>query len=266
MPNAPKNPAKRGGSSALQHLKKRAKGTASQPININSYEPLGLLKSPSPLPLANAFQALVSASQAPTFEARIRESRAADSITAPPKDSEHATAAASEAPNEESEEEIEAFDAHLMDNHDGIDWNRLKKFQLPLSTYKYKKSWVYQHGYRVASRSDLARISWVCHICFRSKATDFGRGIFHTTSSISAAEHHLANEKVGHGIVAPGKTPKMRLESSVYSALQAGKPLAQAVANQLSGFNIQQFRLAAVGGLLKIITHFPSSKSLPFAL
>jgi hypothetical protein len=43
----------------------------------------------------------------------------------------------------------------------------------------------------------------------------------------------------------------MRLESSVYSALQAGKPLAQAVANQLSGFNIQQFRLVAVGWLIE---------------
>ena len=140
MPNAPKTPAKRGGSGASQRPKKRAKGTASQPINIDSQEPPEPPKSPSPLSLANAFQALVSASQAPTFEARIRESRAADSITAPPKGSEHATAAASEAPNEESEEEIEAFNAHLMDNHDGIDWSRLKKFQLPLSTYKYKKS------------------------------------------------------------------------------------------------------------------------------
>jgi hypothetical protein len=58
----------------------------------------------------------------------IRESRAADSITALPNSSKHATAAALEAPNKESKEEIKAFNAYLIDNYDGIDWSCLKKF------------------------------------------------------------------------------------------------------------------------------------------
>ena len=81
----------------------------------------------------------MSESQAPTFEARIRESRAEDFIVAPPEGSEHATAAASEAPEDDEDEEVEAFDAHLMDKYDGIDWSRLNKYQLPLKSYKYKK-------------------------------------------------------------------------------------------------------------------------------
>jgi hypothetical protein len=67
----------------------------------------------------------VSESQAPTSKAHIRESRAEDSVVAPPEGSEHATAAASEATKDNEDEEIEAFDAHLMDKYDGIDWSRL---------------------------------------------------------------------------------------------------------------------------------------------
>jgi hypothetical protein len=63
----------------------------------------------------------VSESQAPTFKARIRESRAEDSIVAPPEGSEHATAAAAEAPKDNKDKEVEAFDAHLIDKYDGID-------------------------------------------------------------------------------------------------------------------------------------------------
>ena len=122
---------------------KRAKGTASQPIAVDSQPP----SPPPPPPITNAFQALVGASQAPTFEARVRDSRPEDSIVAPPKGSEHATAAASEAPEapddaaeDEDDKDIKAFDAHLMDNHDGLDFTRIKRFQIPVKTSKYKKS------------------------------------------------------------------------------------------------------------------------------
>jgi hypothetical protein len=96
MPIVAKDSTKRASSDALSRPKKRAKGTASQLIPIDSQAPA---PSPSPPPpITNALQALVSESQAPTFEARIRESRAEDSIVAAPESSEHATAAASEAP------------------------------------------------------------------------------------------------------------------------------------------------------------------------
>jgi hypothetical protein len=83
--------------------------------------------------LAGGFGQPSALSEQPTFEARVRESRTEDTIVAPAEGSEQATAAASGAPpKDEEDEEIEAFDAHLMDNYDGMDWSRLKKYQLPL--------------------------------------------------------------------------------------------------------------------------------------
>jgi hypothetical protein len=254
MPIIAKNSTKRASSDALSRPKKRAKGTASQPIPINSQAP-ALSPSPPPPPpppITNALQALVSKSQAPTFKARIRESRAEDSIVPPPEGSEHATAAAAEAPedDEDEDEEVEAFDADLMDKYDGIDWSRLKKYQLPLKSYKYKKSWVYRHGYRVAARSNPSCIHWVCHYCHHHRFV--GCGVYHTTSSISAAKRHLEEDKPGHNIFKPGTTPKAKPESTIHNALMAGgKPVLQAVANKLSSFNIHRFRLAAVGWLIE---------------
>jgi hypothetical protein len=82
-----------------------------------------------------------------------------DTIVAPAEGSEQATAAASKAPNSDEDEEIEPFNAHLTDTYNRLDWSCLKNYQLPLVTYKYKKSWVYCRGYRVASRSCPSRIS-----------------------------------------------------------------------------------------------------------
>lgn len=76
----------------------------------------------------------MSASQAATFEARVRKSQHEDSIIAPPKGSEYATAAASEAANnkddsaEDSKDEVEPFDTYLIDTYEGINWTRLRKY------------------------------------------------------------------------------------------------------------------------------------------
>jgi hypothetical protein len=57
-------------------------------------------------------------------------------------------------------------------------------------------------------------------------------------------------EKPGHNIVAPSKTPKAQL-LGVYGSLIAGKlRVSQAVANELSSFNVQLFRQAAVEWLI----------------
>jgi hypothetical protein len=127
----------------------------------------------------------------------------------------------------------------------------LEKYQLPLRTYKYKKSWVYRHGYRVAARSNPARIYWVCHYCYHHKFMDHSRGMFHTTGAISAASRHLEEEKVGHYIVKPGKPPKSKPEGDIIGLLMGSKPVSQAVANHLSGFDVQAFRLAAVTWLIE---------------
>jgi hypothetical protein len=130
----------------------------------------------------------------------------------PAEGSKQATAAASEAPKDEESEEIDAFNAHLMDNYDGLDWASLKKYMRPLATYKFKKSWVYRHGYCVVRRSNPHLVFWVCHRCYRIKATNQGRGILQTTKAISAALRHLEL----HKIYKPGKAPMEKLEVSVY--------------------------------------------------
>jgi hypothetical protein len=121
---------KKRASAGPSGSRKRAKGTLRQPVIVDSQQP----PPPSPPPITNALQALATASQAPTFEARIRESRPVDTIFAPAEGSEQATTAASKAPEDEEDEEIEAFDAHLMDNYNGLDWTRLKKYMKPLAT------------------------------------------------------------------------------------------------------------------------------------
>jgi hypothetical protein len=96
------------------------------------------------------------------------------------------------------------------------------------------------------ARSDPSRIHWVWHYCHHHRF--IGRGVFHTTSSISAAKRHLEEDKPGHNIFKPGTTQKAKLESTIYDVLMAGsKPVLQVVANKLSGFNIHRFQLAAVG-------------------
>jgi hypothetical protein len=63
----------------------------------------------------------------------------------------------------------ERFDALFEDNFEGIDFLRLPKYIKLLATQKQKKSWVYQHGYRVALRNDLSRIFFVCCYCHQRK-------------------------------------------------------------------------------------------------
>jgi hypothetical protein len=118
---------KRAHFSASSHPNKRAKGTASQPIPVDSQAPA---TSPplSPPPITNALHALVNASQAPPFEQRFIKSRPEDAIAALAEGSEHATAVASEAPEDDEDEDLDKFEAYLIDKYDRIDWSRLRKF------------------------------------------------------------------------------------------------------------------------------------------
>ncbi|KAF2730999.1 hypothetical protein EJ04DRAFT_444010, partial [Polyplosphaeria fusca] len=111
---------KRAPFSVSSRPNKRAKGTASQPIHVDLQAPAA---SPplSPPPIINALQDLVNGSQALTFEQRFIESRPENAIAVPAKGSEHATAAASEAPKDNEDEDLDEFEAYLMDNYDGID-------------------------------------------------------------------------------------------------------------------------------------------------
>jgi len=43
------------------------------------------------------------------------------------------------------------FDAHIEESYKGIDWKRLLQYIKPPRTQTGKKSWIYNHGYRVVS-------------------------------------------------------------------------------------------------------------------
>jgi hypothetical protein len=175
----------------------------------------------------------------------LRESQPEDAIVAPAEGSEQATLAPS---SEAADDAVnEAFDAHLEDNYDGIDWGRLKLYTKPITTHQHKRSWIYRHGYRVALLKDPTRVFFICHWCFKHKLTDISIGIYNTSAAVSSAARHLSEQKPGHRLVALGKT----LVASVYNALTTARvPISQAVANQINGFSKQRFRFAAVDWLV----------------
>jgi hypothetical protein len=65
--------------------------------------------------------------------------------------------------------------------------------------------------------------------------------MFYTTGAISAASRHLEEEKVSHYIVKLGKLLKAKPEGDIIGLLIGSKPVLQAVANHLSGFDVQAF-------------------------
>jgi hypothetical protein len=65
--------------------------------------------------------------------------------------------------------------------------------------------------------------------------------MFYTTRPILAASRYLEEEKVSYFIVKLGKPPKAKLEGNIIGLLIGSKPVSQAVANHLSGFNVQAF-------------------------
>jgi hypothetical protein len=95
--------------------------------------------------------------------------------------------AASEAADRDVQ--MSEFDSSMVDNYDRIDWSRLPRFIKPVRTPKTRKSWVYDHGYRLTLRGNTNKIYWLCHICHRRKAV--GVGFAETTEATSTAVRHL---------------------------------------------------------------------------
>ena len=112
-------PPKKRTSQGTSGPNKRARGSASQPITVDSQPSPPPLSPPLRAPRLSVLRVLVNASQAPDFESRLRESQPEDSIVAPTEGIEQVTVASSEAALEA--EDDEAFDAHLEDNFDGLE-------------------------------------------------------------------------------------------------------------------------------------------------
>ncbi|KAG9387109.1 hypothetical protein A1F94_000001, partial [Pyrenophora tritici-repentis] len=176
-------PAKRTRVNALEiattskrpRVAARHRGTASQPVLVDT-RPF----SPSPPP--------------PPLD--LRESRAEETIIPPPEGSEHATVAASGAASEAVDEGF----VWVEDKYDGFNWSRYPKHCKPPTSLSNRASWVYSHSYRIALRSNVAKVTWICHYCYKHKFTTVGRGIHDVSQSPSAPARHLGEDKKGHGL------------------------------------------------------------------
>jgi hypothetical protein len=107
LPNLQKRT--RRAASSPKKRRKVARGTELPPVKLESQEP-------------------------PTFESQLRESQPKEAISAPDTVSEVATVATAE------ESETSGFKEDMIDNFDGIKWDRLLKYMKPLTTQKQRKS------------------------------------------------------------------------------------------------------------------------------
>jgi hypothetical protein len=143
----------------------------------------------------------------------------------------------------------------LADDFDGIDWERLPRYMKPLATQTRAKSWVFRHGWRVASiASGGTKLYFVCRYCHEHKYIDAGRGgTYDVSKSTSTAMRHLEEDRAGHRYRAPGKEVKDAIlgGSWLRQAFKSGYNVPQEVANRASNFDIQAFRLKAVSWLVE---------------
>ncbi|KAI1670746.1 Dimer-Tnp-hAT dimerization containing protein [Pyrenophora tritici-repentis] len=216
-----------------------ASGFASQPI---------LVESQLSQPRQSPRRAISEASQALNFESRLRKARPEDTVVAPTKGSEQATAASSAADEVATYKE---FDASLMDDFEGLDFSLLPRYVRPASSQSSRKSWIYRYGWRVALLRDPSKLFFVCRYCYDHKMTPMS-GIYETTRSTTAAARHLEEQKRGHGQSPPGKTAASTKVSWLERMLKqnSGK-VSQTAANELLGFNTQRFRMEAVSWLVE---------------
>ena len=176
----------------------------------------------------------------------MRDDCLVDEIVAP-EGSEQATVAPSVASSHTTDE---PFDGEYEDNYDGIDWSRLPRFMKPATTSRRTPSWIYQHGYRVVLRSDMETVYFVCNFCHIHKYIDAGLSGVYPSAATTGAARHLEEIRPGHGHVRPGKARESYQPSPLRRMFSAGITVSQAVANELSNFSIQRFRLTAVEWLV----------------
>jgi hypothetical protein len=221
-------------ASACNVAASRANATKRQKLNkFSELQPITIDASQPSLPIiidvdtqretppTSPRRAMIAASQGIDFETQVHDSIPEDEIFAPVEASEVATAA-SEAVDKDAEEPD--FDPRMVDNFEGIDWGLLPRYMKPLRTQKQKKSWVYDHGYRLTLRRKTNRIVFLCRICHKRKAA--GVRFSDATDATSTAVRHL---KKDHGITKDGKLPLPQLlhdQKSLDSVLRSRVPYA----------------------------------------
>jgi hypothetical protein len=246
-----------GASISSKRQKGPPRGTESQPVDVDASQLSSQRLSPrKAIAASHATEATANTTAPLTFESQLRESQPQDTIVAA-EGSKAATVATAKDDNA-----LEDFGAAFADNFNGIDWSRLPRYMKPLATQKQKKSWVYLHGYRVVLRKQPDYIFFVCRYCHAHKIVDCGGGgLYKTTTSMSTLARHLEQDKRGHQHTAPGKVPKVASNSngSLRAIIKHGRvEITQGLANELAGFNCQEFRLAAIDWLVE--NNYPLSE------
>jgi hypothetical protein len=150
---------------------------------------------------------------------------------------EGSSRAATEGTNEVVESEDEELDEEFVDDFEGIDWTRLPRFTKPLRTLKRTKSWVFQHGYRVALLRNPQRTYFVCKYCHQRKIPCT---IPEVTRSTSNAINHLSQPLAGHRFDRKGQLTKPTLthgQTTLRMIANAGVKVSQEVANEIGNFD-----------------------------
>lgn len=133
------------------------------------------------------------------------------------------------------------------DHFEGVVWERLSRFAKPVKRPTGRKSWIYDHGYRVVKRSDPKSVWFVCKYCHIHKA--FGGGLYDVTKATTAAVKHLKRPVTGHGFSSDRDVKSAVIahgQLSLQQAINGGIKFSQHATNALGYFNVQQFRLAFV--------------------
>ena len=97
------------------------------------------------------------------------------------------------------------------------------------------------------------RLFLVCLYCHQWRLIDCGGpGRYEVTTSTSAAINHLSKFTPGHGFSEAGKLQQQQPNGqlTIRDALKSGVKLSQEAVNELGHFNVQGFRMAAVGWLV----------------
>ena len=140
-PNQPPKRPRRDAFTPNKRARVAARGTESQPIDVD--------KSQQPAQRLSPLKALASAaSQATkplTFESQLRESQPEAAIVALTEGSSAATVATTEDDEDGNEDRDKGPDERFADNFDGIDWSRLPLYCKPVATQKQRKSWKYRY-------------------------------------------------------------------------------------------------------------------------
>jgi hypothetical protein len=187
-----------------------------------------------------------------------------NSIVPPTESSIAATKAKNNADTTDNNRETGAeMDSHMANNFDGINWQCLSQYCKPLRTQKHKKSWVYNYGYRVALRTDMNRIFWICRACHQNKWIG-NKYIYEMTASTSGAIKHLGIKKALHNRDNKGNLATPTRPANGQTTLDfpgcTGVKVTQHVANAIGTSTYKAFDTLQLHGSSTTTTHCESSK------